>query len=92
MSYIDVQHSNLLPPKLTVGEARDFGLRFTSIESLVPARDASIDLVSQSHKVHILVEEPKAPVQIAKPATIELVILRKRNPAMVMTKRWWDKQ
>ena len=25
LSYIDVRHSNFLPPKLTVGEARDLG-------------------------------------------------------------------
>ena len=71
LSFIDVQHTNLLPPQLTVGEVRDFGPWFTSTESLVPVRDISADLVSQSLKVHVPVGEPKAPVQVAEPAAAE---------------------
>ena len=35
-SYIDVRHANFLPPRLTVGEARDLGLRYTCLEELAP--------------------------------------------------------
>ena len=33
LSYIDVRYANFLPLKLTTGEARDFGWRFTYSES-----------------------------------------------------------
>lgn len=36
------------------------------MESLVPVKDDLADLVSQSRRVHVLVEEPKAPVQTAE--------------------------
>lgn len=68
LSYIDVWHANFLPPQLTVGEAEEFGPRFTSAKSLVPVRDTSADLVSQSCRVHVPVGEPEAPVQVAEPA------------------------
>lgn len=58
---------------MTVGEARDFGPQFTSVESLVPIKDASADLVSQSHVVHVPVEEPEALVQIAELAAAKSV-------------------
>ncbi|KAL0000447.1 hypothetical protein SO802_014228 [Lithocarpus litseifolius] len=67
LSYIDVRHANFLPPSLTVGEARDLGPRYTTAEDLAPVRDESAERVSQSRKAHIPVEEPDAPVQVAKP-------------------------
>ena len=66
-------HSNLLPPQLIVGEAKDFGPRFSSAESLVPVREASADLGSQSHRVHVPVEEPEAPAQAVEPAAVKAV-------------------
>ena len=52
LSYIDVRHSNFLPPNLTVGEARDLDPRLVKAESLVPMRDASTDSVFQGCAVH----------------------------------------
>ena len=46
LSYIDVWHTNLLPPQLTVGEARDLGLQYTTIKDRALVRDASAELVS----------------------------------------------
>ena len=34
LSYIDVQYANFLSPKLTTGEAREFGRRFTCSDEL----------------------------------------------------------
>ena len=49
LSYIDVQHANFLPPKLTVGEARDLSPRYICSNELVPVRDKSAERVSQNH-------------------------------------------
>lgn len=68
MSYIDVQHANLLPLSLIVGEVRDLGPQYTTTNSLAPIRDASVDIVSQSHRAHVPIEELEASVQVAKPA------------------------
>ena len=57
LSYIDVWHTNLLPPSLTVGEAKYLDPRYTTVDSLARVRDASANLVSQSRKVHVLVVE-----------------------------------
>ena len=47
LSYIDVRHSNFLPPKLSVGEARDLGWRYTCSDELTPLRDESAELASR---------------------------------------------
>ena len=47
LSYIDVRYVNFLPPKLTTGEAREFGRRFTAADELVPLRDDSAEQVSR---------------------------------------------
>ena len=47
LSYIDVRYVNFLPPKLTTGEAREFGRRFTALDELAPLRDESAERVSQ---------------------------------------------
>ena len=39
LSYIDVRHANFLPPRLTVGEARDLGPCYTCSDELAPIRD-----------------------------------------------------
>ena len=39
LSYIDVWYANFLPPKLTTGEAREFGKRYTCSDELAPLRD-----------------------------------------------------
>ena len=46
LSYIDVRYSNFLPPKLTIGEARDLGWRYTCSDKLAPLRDESTKLAS----------------------------------------------
>ena len=43
------------------------------LQKISPVRDTSAKLVSQSRRVHIPIGEPKAPVQIAKPAAAESV-------------------
>ena len=73
LSYIDIQHANFLPPSLTVGEARDLGPRYITVEDLAPMRDESAERVSQSRRVHVPVEEPEAPVQVTEPTTVESV-------------------
>jgi len=71
LSYIDVRHANFLPSFLTVGEAWDLGPRYTIAEDLEPVRDQSAKRISQSRKVHIPVEEPKAQARIAEPEVAE---------------------
>ena len=66
LSYIDVRHPNLFPPNLTVGEAQDFGPLMARAESLIPVRDALVDIVSQSRTVHRPIEEPQVQVQPIK--------------------------
>ena len=73
LSYIDMQHANLLPPHLTVGETRDLGPWYTIAEDLAPVRDASTELVSQTSRVHVPVGEPEAQVQVVEPAAVESV-------------------
>ena len=68
LSYIDVRHTSFLPPQLTIGEARDLTPWNTTADSLALVRDASVDLVSKSHRVHIPIEEQKAPARITEPA------------------------
>ena len=64
LSYIDVRHMNFLPPRFTVGEARDLGPRYTCLNKLAPIRDESTKHVSQHlrEQAHVLVQ-PEAPVQ-----------------------------
>ena len=47
LSYIDVRYANFFPPKLTIGEAREFGRRFTCSDELAPLRDESAECVSR---------------------------------------------
>lgn len=75
LSYIYVRHANLLPLQLTVGEARDLGPQYITVEDLTPVRDGSAELVSKSHGVHVPVEEPKAQVPAAEPVAAKSVNL-----------------
>lgn len=61
LSYIYVRHTNFLLPSLTIGKARNLGPRYTTAEDLAPLRDKSAKRVSQSHKVHVPIEEPEDP-------------------------------
>ena len=47
LSYIDVRHANFLPPKFTVGEARELGRRYTCLDELAPLWDESAKHVSR---------------------------------------------
>ena len=47
LSYIDVWHANFLQPRLTIGEARDLGRRYTCSDELTPLRDESAECVSR---------------------------------------------
>ena len=47
LSYIDIRYVNFLPPKLTTGEAREFGRRFTCADELAPLRDESGEQASR---------------------------------------------
>ena len=46
LSYIDVRHANFLPPKFTVGEARDLGLQYIFSDKLAPVWDEFAKCVS----------------------------------------------
>ena len=68
LSYIDVRHTNFLPPRLTIGEARELGKRYTCSDELAPLRDESAKRVSRrlrklAHKaIHkVPVQEPAHP-------------------------------
>ena len=50
LSYIDVRHTNFLPLRLTVGEARDLGPRYTCSNELAPIRDESAKRVSRRRR------------------------------------------
>ena len=56
LSYIDVRYVNFLPPKLTTGEAREFGRRFTCADELAPLRDESAEQASR--RLRELAHEP----------------------------------
>ena len=71
LSYIDVRHANFLPPRLTIGEARDLGPCYTYLNELAPIRDESVERVSRRRReqAHMLVEQeaPLQPETQAKP-------------------------
>ena len=94
LSYIDVRHANFLPPRLTVGEARDLGPRYTCSDELAPIRDESVERVSRRRRelAHQQVEqeappqaEPEAPAQ-AEEAVVELVSSSRTESEMVTRK------
>ena len=67
-----------MPPKFTVGEARDIGRRYTCLDEFAPVRDESAELGSRhlweyAHKAiqQEDIAEPKAFVQEAEHAAAE---------------------
>jgi len=73
LSYIDVRHTNFLPPSLTVGEAQDLSPRYTTAEDLAPMRDELAEHVFQSCRVRVPVKELEALVQVIESTTVEFV-------------------
>lgn len=73
LPYIDVRHANLLPPSLTVGEAKDLGPQYTTADDIALVRDASANIVSQCGRIHMPVGKTEAPIQAAEPAAVESV-------------------
>ena len=75
LSYIDVRYANFLPPKLTTGEAREFGKHYTCSNELAPLRDESAERVSRrlgelAHETiqeEALVQEPAHPENPVEP-------------------------
>ena len=77
LSYIDVMHANFLPPRLTIGEARELGKRYTYSDELAPLQDEFVERVSWrlrelAHKaIHeVLVQDsahPKDLVELEAP-------------------------
>ena len=47
LSYIDVWHAKFLPLRLTIGEARDLGKRYTCSDELALLRDKSAECASR---------------------------------------------
>jgi len=66
LSYIDVRHANFLPPRFTVGEARDLGLRYTCSDELALIWDKSAKRVSRCRQ-----EQAHMPVQLEAPTQPE---------------------
>ena len=79
LSYIDVRHTNFLPPNFTVGEARDIDPRYTCSDELTPIRDESAKVASRylwerAHEAvqrEVVLAETKAPVQVAEQEAVE---------------------
>lgn len=62
-----------MPPRLTLGGARDLDPRLIRVGSLVLVRDGSADTVFHGHTEHIPVEEPHEKARAAKPVESESV-------------------
>ena len=73
LSYIDMRYASFLLTQLTVGEARNLDPRYTTADSIALVRDASENLVSQSHRAHILIEEQGALARASEPTVAESV-------------------
>ena len=75
LSYIDVRHTNFLLPKLTIGEAREFGKCYTCSDELAPLRDESAECVSwrlrelahEAIQEEVLVQGPAHPEDPVEP-------------------------
>ena len=74
LSYINVQHANFLPPRLTVGEARDLDPRYICSNELAPIKDESAERVSRRRRelAHQQVEQGNSPAaELEAPAQEE---------------------
>ena len=70
LSYIDVRHANFLPPRLTVGEAREHGPRYICSDERPPVRDESAERVSadRRRRAHEQIQQaPAQPERIVEP-------------------------
>ena len=69
LSYIDVRYANFLPPKLTTGEAREYGRRFTCSDELAPLRDESAERESWRLRelAHEAIQQEEAVQEQAEP-------------------------
>ena len=97
LSYIDVRYANFLLPKLTTGEAREFGKRYTCSDELAPLRDESAKRMSRrlqelSHEAiqeEALVQEPAQPKNPVEPeapvAEVEHLALEATNLSAIDT-------
>ena len=63
LSYINVRYANFLPPRLTVGEARDLGPPYTCLDELAPIRGESAERVSRRRRelAHQQIEQGNPP-------------------------------
>lgn len=98
LSYIDVRHTNFLPPNFIVGEARYISRGYTCSDELAPIRDEIAEVVSRYlwERAHGAIQhevvpvEPKAPAQEAKQEVVESSDFSKmhsvRNEEMVTHK------
>lgn len=73
LSYINIWHQGFLPPRLTVGEARDLGPQLIRVGSLVPVREGSTNTVFHSRTEHIPVEQPPEGAQAIEQVEVESV-------------------
>ena len=64
LSYIDVRHANFLPPKFTVGEARELGRQYTCSDELALLRDKSAKRMSRhlQELAHAIERENSRPI------------------------------
>ena len=72
LSYIDVRHANFLPSSITVGDARDLGLRYTCLDELAPIRDESAEAASRHlrERAHEAVQREAVPAKPANPIQV----------------------
>ena len=79
LSYIDVRHTNFLPPNFTVGEARDLSPRYTCSDELTLIRDESAETSSrylrertyEAVQREVVPAEPEALVQVVEQEAAE---------------------
>ena len=69
LSYIDVLYANFLLSRLTIGEARELGKRYTCSDELAPLRDESAERMSRRPRelAHKAIHE----VPVQEPAHLE---------------------
>ena len=84
LSYIDIWYANFLSPKLTTGEAKEFGRRYTCSDELAPLRDESAERVSRRLRqlAHDAIQQ-EDPVQ--EQAPLENPVAESEQPAIKAT-------
>ena len=84
LSYIDVRYANFLPPKLTIGEAKEFGRRYTCSNELAPLRDEFAERVSR-HLRELAHEAIQQEDPVQEQAQPENPIAEPEHPAIEVT-------